>query len=65
MNISNIYGIVMKRSSLQNKVSKFTPKSIIRLTTAVSLFKIVTVGHCHCFNINIFLIPVVRALFIK
>ncbi len=26
INISNIYGIFMKRYSLQNRVSKFTPK---------------------------------------
>jgi hypothetical protein len=32
INIGNILGIFMKRSSLQNRVSKFMPKSFMRLT---------------------------------
>jgi hypothetical protein len=32
INICNIYGIFMKRSSLQNNFCKFTPKNLLRST---------------------------------
>ena len=38
INISNIYGIFMKRSSLQNSVSKFTPKKFYKIDTGLSEF---------------------------
>ncbi len=37
INISNIYGIFMKRSSLQNRLSKFTPKKFYEIDPRLSL----------------------------
>ncbi len=37
INISNIYSIFMKRSSFQNRVSKFTPKKFMRSTPGFQL----------------------------
>ncbi len=35
INIINIYGIAMKKPSLQNRVSKFMPKSFIALASVL------------------------------
>ena len=40
INIGNIYGIFMERSSLQNRVSKFMPKSFMRSTHGCALWPI-------------------------
>ncbi len=37
---SNIYGIAVKKSSLQNRVSKFTPKSFMRSTPGANVIKL-------------------------
>ncbi len=40
INIINFYGIAVKRSSLQNRVTKFTPKSFMRSTPVDNVIKL-------------------------
>ncbi len=41
--MSNIYGIFMKRSSLQNRVSKFMPKKFYEIHPSGLYYKTITI----------------------